>query len=115
MVNCRRAESWELEPGGRNRDPGDPATLGVVCRVSGLCMLTFKITCFWPHWVFGVHGLLAVAASLVEERRLQWLWHMVLVAPRHVGSSGPGIEPPSPALAGGVLATGPRGKSQSLA
>ena len=46
MVNCRQAESWELETVGCNRDPGDPATLGVlgvVCRVSGLCMLTFKI------------------------------------------------------------------------
>ena len=77
MVNCRRAESWELEPGGRNRDPGEPATLGVVCRVSGLGMLTSKITYFWPHWVFGVHGLLAVAASLRSTgsgaSRLQWL------------------------------------------
>ena len=41
MVNCWQAESWELETVGRNRDPGGPATLGVVCRVSGLCMSTF--------------------------------------------------------------------------
>ena len=36
-----------------------------------------------------------------------------LVAPWHVGSSGTGIEPVSPALAGGFLTTGPPGKSNT--
>ena len=36
---------------------------------------------------------------------------MGLVAPWHVGSSGPGVEPMSPTVAGGFLATGPPGKS----
>ena len=33
-----------------------------------------------------------------------------LAAPRHMGSSGPGIEPMYPALVGGFLTTGPPGK-----
>ena len=40
---------------------------------------------------------------------LQYLWHTDLVAPRYVGSSG--IKPMSPALAGGLLAIVPSGKS----
>ena len=39
------------------------------------------------------------------------LWHKGFPALRHVESSGPGIEPMSPALAGGFLSTGPTGKS----
>ena len=62
-----------------------------------------------------VHRLLIAVASLVAEHGLQacgvqqlWLagsraqaqqlWRKGLVAPRHVGSSRPGIEPMSPAL-----------------
>ena len=39
---------------------------------------------------------------------------MDLVALPHVGSSGPGLEPVSPALAGGFLTTAPPGKSLKL-
>ena len=39
------------------------------------------------------------------------LWPRDLAALRHVESSGPGIEPVSPALAGGFLSTGATGKS----
>ena len=41
----------------------------------------------------------------------QQLWHMGLVALLHVESSGPGIKPVFPALAGGFLTTGPPGKA----
>ena len=41
----------------------------------------------------------------------QYLWHTGLVAPWHVGLPGPGLEPVSPALAGGFLTTVPPGKS----
>ena len=44
--------------------------------------------------------------------RAQWLWRKGLVAPWHMGSSGPGIEPMYPALAGGFIITGPPGKPQ---
>ena len=89
---------------------------------------------FWPCWVFvatwafsscGEQGrgsslvvvrrLLVVGASLAAERRLQGKQGSGvpahLVVPRHVASSGPGIDPPSPALAGRFLTTGPPGKS----
>ena len=39
------------------------------------------------------------------------LWPRGLAALRHVESFGPGIEPMSPALAGGFLSTGATGKS----
>ena len=78
-----------------------------------------------------VRGLLIAVASLVAEHGLQvrglqqlWLsgsraqaqqlWCTGLVVPRHVVSSRPGIEPMSPALAGGFLTTVPPGKSFSL-
>ena len=58
--------------------------------------------------------------SLVVELRLQsteasLLWHVGLVAPKPCGIlvSRLGIEPVSPALRGGFLTTGPRGKSPS--
>ena len=87
-----------------------------------------------------VCGLLIAVASLVEEHRLyvhrlqqlwlessraqaQQLWHTGLVAPRSCGTRaqllrsmwdlpGPGLEPVSPALAGGFLTTAPPGKLQ---
>ena len=75
-----------------------------------------KFIYFWLHWIFvAVHGLLIAVASLVAERRLYGDWASV------VGSSwaslpcsmwnlpGPGIEPMSPALAGGFSATMPPG------
>ena len=70
MVNCRWAESWELEPGGRNRDPGEPAKLGVVCRVSGLGMLTSKITYFLA--ALGLWGARAPrCGGFSQEHRLR--------------------------------------------
>ena len=43
--------------------------------------------------------------------RAQQLWLGGLITPRHVGSSRPGLEPISPALAGRFLTTAPPGKS----
>ena len=39
----------------------------------------------------------------------RWLWHTGLVVPWHVGLTGPGTEPGSPALAGGFSTTEPPG------
>ena len=39
---------------------------------------------------------------------------MGLVAPQHVGSSAPGLEPVSTALAGGFLTTAPPGKPPKI-
>ena len=50
-----------------------------------------------------------LTGSRVQARQL---WHTGLVAPRHSGSSGPGLEPVSPALAGRFLTTAPPGKPQ---
>ena len=52
-----------------------------------------------------VHRLLAAATFPVAEHGLKSAGsvHTGLVALRHVGSSGPGIEPVSPALAGDSL------------
>ena len=44
----------------------------------------------------------------------QQLWCTGLVAPRHVGLPGPGLEPVSPALAGGLLTTVPPRKPLSV-
>ena len=53
-------------------------------------------------------------ASVVVARgsraQAQWLWHTGLVAPQMWDFPGPGLEPVSPALAGGFLATAPPGK-----
>ena len=61
-------------------------------------------------WTY--HWWLLLLESLGSgSRRLQWLWHMGLVAPWRVEASWtPGIEPVSPALAGEALTTGPPGK-----
>ena len=48
--------------------------------------------------------------SWAPDAQAQQLWLTGLVAPRHVGSSRPGLEPVSPALAGGFLTTAPPGK-----
>ena len=62
-----------------------------------------------------VHRLPLAVASLVSEHgsrawRLQWWWPTGLVALGHIGSSGPGIKPVSPALAGRFSTSGPTGK-----
>ena len=91
---------------------------------------------FWLYWVFvAAHrfslvlgsGLLSSCGEWASHRRgffccwawapgtrAQLLWHMGLVAGWHVESSGPGVEPMSPALAGGFLTTGLPGKSKAL-
>ena len=62
-------------------------------------------------------GLCTAAAALVVERGLQGLWAQQLwcmtglVAPGVWDLPGSGIEPVSPALAGGFYTTEPRGKS----
>ena len=62
-----------------------------------------------------VRGLRSVMASLVVSRgsracELQWLWLVGLVALGRTRSlPGPGMEPVTPALAGGLLTTGPPG------
>ena len=63
-----------------------------------------------------VLGLLIALTSLVVEHGLQDTQTSVvvvpdLVAPLHVESSGPGIEPVSPSLAHRFLTTGQSGKS----
>ena len=62
-----------------------------------------------------VYGLLNGDFSVLEHRlwtlRLQYLWNMGLVVPSHVGSSRPGTEPMSLALAGRFSAPGPSEKS----
>ena len=55
------------------------------------------------------HGLSSCSLRAVEHK-CSSCW-MGLVAPWHVGSSWTGIEPMSPALAGGFLTTAPPGKS----
>ena len=63
--------------------------------------------------LFAGRGLQA-AGSVVAAPGLQGAGAVVvkhgLHAPRHVGLPGPGVEPVSPALAGGFLTTGPPGK-----
>ena len=55
---------------------------------------------------------LGVRASVVVECRLRSLWCTDSGAPEVCGNlPGPGIEPASPALAGGFLTTGPPGES----
>ena len=64
------------------------------------------------HAGFSCCGTWAQQLWLAGSRALtQWLWRTALVAPWHVGQ---GIEPLSPALAGGFLTTAPPGKSQEL-
>ena len=62
-----------------------------------------------------VCGLLFAVASLWStgstEHGLQQLQHTGLAAPQHMDLPEPGIELVSPAFAGGLLATGPPGKS----
>ena len=58
-----------------------------------------------------MQGPLITVASLGVELGLQQQGYGGLVAPWHVGSSRTRIEPVFPALAGGLLITGPPGKS----
>ena len=90
---------------------------------------------FWLIWVFvAAHGLSLVAASggysslRCTGFSLRWLLLLRSTGSRRVGFSscgtraellcgmwdlpGPGLEPVSPALAGGFLTTAPPGKSQ---
>ena len=69
------------------------------------CMRVFFSCREWELLFIGVHGLLFEVASLVAVPRL--------VGPRLTCSEVCGIEPVSPALAGGFSTTGPSGKSLS--
>ena len=112
------------------------AALGLRC-----CTQAFSSCGQWGLLFIAVHRLLIAVASLVADHRLQacslqQLWHAgsVVVARRlqSTGSvvvahgprcsvacgvwdfPGPGLEPVSPALAGGFLTTVPPGKSCKL-
>ena len=52
--------------------------------------------------------------SLSSRAQAQKLWHTGLVIPWHVGSSRSGLEPMSPAFAGGFFTTEPPGKTCSF-
>ena len=56
---------------------------------------------------------LSIGSSWALEYRLHRCGMQASVAPRHVGSSGPGITPTSPALAGGLFSAVPPGKSNN--
>ena len=90
------------------------AVLGLRC-----CVRAFSSCGKWGPLFIMVHGPLIIAASLVEEHRLQTrrlsncgsrarslrgMWDL----PR------PGLEPVSPALAGRLSTTAPPGKPQTL-
>ena len=79
----------------------------------GLCWV-FIACGKWGLLCIAVHRLLIVVAYLVEHRlqacRLQQLWSMGLVAPRHVESSWTRDQICVPALAGELLTSGPPGK-----
>ena len=71
------------------------------------CSLAFSICskqglAFVAVWSFSLRVLL-LQSSGSRAHRLQYLWHTGLAAPWHVAMS--------PALAGGLLTTGPLGKS----
>ena len=80
-----------------------------------LCVRAFSSCCKRGPLFIAVHGPLTIAASLVAEHRLQMrrlsscdsraqLLHGMWDLPR------PGLEPVSPALAGGFSTTAPPGK-----
>ena len=60
------------------------------------------------HKGFSLWWLLSLQSMGCMALKLQ-LWHMGSFAPWHVGSSGPGIEPMFPVLAGEFLTTRPPG------
>ena len=89
--------------------------------VLGLCFCAraFSSCGKWGPLFITVHGPLTIAASLAVEHRLQThrlsncgsraqLLHGMWDPP------GPGLEPASPALAGGLPTTAPPGKPLSL-
>ena len=63
----------------------------------------------WRASVVIAHGLSSCGSWALEHRADTW-WRTSLVALRHVGLPGPGIEPMSPALACKFLTTEPPGK-----
>ena len=70
-----------------------------------------RSTLSWWCAGFSLWWLSSCRAQALRALGTQQLWHTDLVALRHVGSSGSGIEHMSPALAGGLLTTGPPRKS----
>ena len=81
------------------------------------CARAFSRCGKWGPLFIAVRGPLTIAASLVMEDRLQMLklsscgsWAQLLRGTWDL--PGPGLEPVSPALAGGFLTTAPPGKPQ---
>ena len=103
----------------------------IICQSSFnkiYCIIFLNIFIYlWLCWVFvAVRGLLIVVASLVVEhglqvRGLQQLWFVECRLSTYGAQAqllhgmwdlpGPGLEPVSPALAGGFLITAPPAKS----
>ena len=89
------------------------AVLGLGCCTqafsscgSGSCSLAVGFSLQW---------LLLFRSTASKACGPQQLWGMGLAALRRVGSSWTGIDPMSPALAGGLLTTGPPGEPSSVA
>ena len=61
------------------------------------------------HRLWGVRASVAAPPGLWGTGLI--VWHMGLVAPQHVGSSGSGFERVSPALAGRFFTAEPAGKA----
>ena len=101
------------------------AALGLCC-----CVRAFSSCGEWGLLFIAVHRLIAVASlfrAWALGMRASVVWHVgSAVVPRRLSSCGarayllhgmwdlpgPGLEPVSPALAGGFLTTEPPGKSQ---
>ena len=88
--------------------------LSLVVANGGYCSLQCAgFSLWWP--LVAEHGLQACRLQQLwlagSRAQAQQLWHTGFVAPRHVGSSRPGLEPVSPALAGGFLTTASPGKT----
>ena len=83
------------------------------------CARAFSRCGKWGPLFIAVRGPLIIAASLVAEHRLQTR-RLSSCGPRAQLLSGmwdppkPGLEPVSPALAGGLSTTAPPGKPQIL-
>ena len=122
-----------MEPGPAHQEHGVLAT-GPPRKSSPWAVESSSFLFFggggWLHWVFAaIHGLSPVAVSrgysslwcagsslLQSTSSREWaryLWHTGSLVPLHVGSSGPGVEPMFPELAGGLPTTGPSGKPES--
>ena len=86
--------------------------LGLCCCL-WLSLVAGRGSCSWRLSVgFSCSGFLCCRGQTLAAQA-QWLWFVGLIPPWHVESSGPGVEPMSPALAGRFLSTMPPGKSHA--